>query len=165
MAITKQKKSEIFAKLTDLVKTNPSVLFVNFHKLTVGEATKVRRALRASGVGYFVAKKTLIKKALTEAKIPGEMPALDGEIAVAYSTDLIAPAREIYTFQKSLENRVSIVGGVFEGSFKGKADMLAIATIPSRNVLYAQFANLINSPIQRLVIGLNQIALAKEKAN
>jgi ribosomal protein L10 len=36
--------------------------------------------------------------------------------------------------------------------------MMAIATIPPREVLYAQLANLINSPIQRLAIALDQIA-------
>jgi ribosomal protein L10 len=39
--------------------------------------------------------------------------------------------------------------------------MLEIAMIPSREVLYAQFVNLINSPIQRFAVVLNAIAESK----
>lgn len=165
MAISKQKKGEILTKLTDIAKANASVLFVNFHKLTVSDATALRRALRAAGVGYFVAKKTLIKKAFGGAKAAGEMPELGGEVAVAYSNDIIAPAREVYSFQKKSENKVSILGGIFEGAFKNKEEMMSIALIPSRETLYSQIAYLLQSPIQRLAIGLSEVAKAKEKTN
>ena len=39
---------------------------------------------------------------------------------------------------------------------------MEIAMIPSREVLYAQFVNLINSPIQQFVVVLDQIAKSKE---
>lgn len=39
--------------------------------------------------------------------------------------------------------------------------MTEIATIPSMQVLRGQFVNLINSPIQRFVVALNQIAESK----
>ncbi len=162
MAISKEKKKEIFAGLTEKVKNNPSLVFVNFHKLNVANASALRRGLRANSVSYVVAKKTLIKKALTEGKFKGEMPSLDGEVALAYSSDLTAPAREVYSFQKKFEDQVSILGGVFEGAYKTKEEMMAIALIPSLNVLYAQFANIINSPIQGFVMALDQIAKSKE---
>lgn len=164
MAISKDKKKEIYATLTDAVSKNPSLVFVNFHKLSVAEATSVRRTLNANGISYFVAKKTLIRKALNDAKIAGEMPALDGEVAVAYSTDLTAPAREVYSFQKKLEGHFSILGGVFEGKYMNKEEMLSIATIPSQKTLFAMFANVINSPIQGFVMALDQIAKKKETA-
>jgi ribosomal protein L10 len=69
------------------------------------------------------------------------------------------------SFQKKFENKVSILGGVFEGKFMDKESMLSIAAIPSQKTLYAQFVNLINSPIQGLVIGLNAIAEKKSLSN
>lgn len=159
MALTKDQKKVILDKLTDAVAKNASHVFVKFHGLNVADITKVRRALRAAGVGYTVAKKTLIKKALESGKITGTLPELDGEIALAYTNDdLTAPAREIYIFQKKLEEKIAIVGGVFEGMYKSKEEMLVLATIPSRQTLYAQFVNVINSPIQGLVMALDQIA-------
>jgi ribosomal protein L10 len=39
--------------------------------------------------------------------------------------------------------------------------MMEIAMIPSREVLYAQFVNLINTPIQQFAVVLDQIAKNK----
>jgi large subunit ribosomal protein L10 len=162
MPITKDQKKETLDKIKGAVKGSSSVVFVNFHGLGVAESSEMRRALRANDVGYFVAKKTLIKKALESEKIESELPALDGEVAIAYSKDAIASAREVYTFQKKFDGKLAILGGIFEGSFKDKDSMMSIATIPSLQVLYGQFVNLINSPIQGLVIALNAVAEKKQ---
>ncbi len=89
------------------------------------------------------------------------MPVLDGEIAVAYSADLTAPAREVWNFVKKFEDKASMVGGVFEGAYLDKAGITAIATIPPTPVLRGMFVNVINSPIQGLVIALSKIAEKK----
>lgn len=163
MAITKNKKKEIVAKVTDALKDATSVAFVNFHKMPVSETTAMRKALRAQGVGYAVAKKTLLKRVLAEKKFSGELPELAGEVAVVYGTgeDITLPAREVYAFQKKSDGRVVIVGGVFDSAYKTQAEMTEIASIPAREILLAKLVNVINSPIQRLVIGLNQIAEKK----
>jgi large subunit ribosomal protein L10 len=161
MPISKQKKTEILEKLRKAVKDSKAIAFVNFHGLTVAGITEVRRQLRASNVGYMVAKKTLAKKALSEAGFTGELPELQGELGIAYSADLIAPAREVFTFQKKFENKISLVGGVFDGKYMNKEAMTSIALIPSQQTLYAQFVNLINSPLQGLVMALDGIAKKK----
>jgi large subunit ribosomal protein L10 len=111
-------------------------------------------------VGYKVGRKTLLKRALA-GKAKGEIPELGGEIAVAYSADATASAREIYNFQKAHKGLLEIVGGIFDGNFLGKSAMMEIAMIPSREVLYAQFVNLINTPIQQFAVVLDQIAATK----
>lgn len=161
MAVSKAKKKDILENLNAIVKESGSVVFVNFHGLPMNDTTDLRKALHAKEVGYTVAKKTLTKKALGEAQIEGAMPELTGELALVYAKDVIAPAREIYSFQKKFDNRVSILGGVFEGKYMDKVAMTAIAQIPSLDTLRAQFVNIINSPIQRFVIGLSEIAKKK----
>ncbi|MBU3668650.1 MAG: 50S ribosomal protein L10 [Candidatus Taylorbacteria bacterium] len=162
MAISKEKKGEIVAKVKNIVDSSKSVVFVNFHKLPVSESTVVRKELRSKDVQFTVAKKTLTKRVLNDSKISGDMPELQGELALVYSADLLAPAREIYEFQKKLDGKVSILGGVFDGVFKTKSEMEAIASIPSQKTLYAQFVNIINSPIQGFVLALNAIAEKKQ---
>jgi large subunit ribosomal protein L10 len=161
MAISKQKKGEILKKVEKALGEAQSLVFVNFHGLTVAGINEMRRALKASGVKYFVAKKTLIKRVLGESKIAGEIPELPGELALAWSDDLIAPAREVYVFQKKNPENLKIVGGIFESKFMDKVAMMEIATIPALPVLHGKFVNIINSPIQRFVIGLNEIAKQK----
>ncbi len=138
-----------------------SLVFVNFHGLKVSDATTMRRALKKDGVGYFVAKKTLTEKALEGKKYTGTMPALVGEFGLAFSTDLIAPARGVYEFQKKFKDQVNIVGGVFEGAYMDKAGMIAMASIPPLDTLRGMFVNVINSPIQGFVMSLDQIAKKK----
>jgi len=162
MAITKEKKVEIVKDLEAAIKGVKSIVFVNFHKLPVKDTTTLRRSLREQGVGYKVAKKTLIKSALSTVKAEGEMPELGGEVAIAFGKDELAPAREVYNFVKTHKDSVQILGGVFEGKYLNKEAMLAIAMIPPLQTLRGMFVNLINSPIQRIAIALDQIAQTKQ---
>jgi len=113
--------------------------------------------MRQEGVGYFVAKKTLMRRAFAEA-FEGEMPELEGEIGVAYATDAIAPAQQIKAFAGQHKDKISIAGGVFQGVFKNQEEMTEIASIPALPVLRGMFLNVINSPIQGLAIVTNAIA-------
>jgi len=146
--------------LEKAIKEAESLVFVNFKGINVADETKLRRGLRDQGVSYKVSRKTLLRRAL-EGKAEGEIPELRGEVAVAFSKDATAGAREVYNFQKTHQGLLDIIGGIFEGKFIGREKMMEIAMIPSREVLYAQFVNLINSPIQRFVVALDQIAKQK----
>jgi len=160
MALTKTQKEEVIVDLREKLSDAKTIVFVNFKGLTVGESNKFRKALREAGVGYKVAKKTLISRVLDEKGLAGTMPALDGEVAIAYSSDMLAPAREVFNFSKG-KATPSIVGGAFDGAYADKAQMLSIATIPPREVLLAQVLNLMNSPIQRFAVVLSEIAKTK----
>ncbi len=160
MALTKQQKEAVVDELRDGLKDAETMVFVSFKGLTVAEANAMRKALREAGVGYKVAKKTLLGRVLDEKSVAGEKPELAGEIGVAYSADPLAAAREVFAFSKGKQTP-AIVGGVFEGKYADKAAMLSIATIPSREVLLSQIAYLLKSPIQRLAIAVNQVAGTK----
>ncbi len=160
MAITKDKKKTILEKL-DSIKDNESVVFVSFKGLPVSETTFMRQELSKNSVTYYVAKKTLVKKAFAKAGIEGEMPQIEGELAVAYGNDATGPAREIFAFQKKHDGKISIVGGVFEHKFMDKAQMEEIAKIPSMHTLRGMFVNVINSPIQGFAMAINAIAEKK----
>lgn len=161
MAITKAKKQDIIAKITESLKDAVSVVFVRFNKISVADTSAMRKSLKGEGVGYYVAKKTLLKRALKDAGYAGELPELPGEVAIAWTTDdATAPARGIFDHGKKHEG-LSILGGVFEGSFVDATKMTAIATIPPVPVLRGMFVNVINSPIQGFVIALDKIREGK----
>jgi large subunit ribosomal protein L10 len=138
-------------------------VLVNFKGLTVSDTIAMRRALKEKGVGYIVSKNTLTRKALSEGGISGELPNIEGETALVYGNDPILPAQEIFGFQKKFDKKVSIFGGVFEGRFLGKEEMVSVANIPPLKTLHAQFVNIINSPIQGFVMALDQIAKQKSQ--
>jgi len=162
MAIKLEKKKEICKKVQDIVNNHPTVVFVNFHGLSVVDATQLKTSLRKEDAYYLVAKKSLVKRVLGETKVEGELPQLDGELALAYGQDQIAPARGVFEFQKKHKNNIAILGGIFEGIFVDKDKMSSIAQIPSLQILRGQLVNVINSPLQGLVIALDQIAKQKQ---
>ena len=157
MAITKDKKKSILEKL-DGIKNSESIVFVNFKGLPVSETTAMRQELSKSDVAYYVAKKTLVKKAFAEAGIEGDMPNLEGELAVVYGNDATGPAREVFAFQKKFDGKISILGGIFEHKFMDKSQMEEVAKIPSMHVLRGMFVNVINSPIQGFAMAIKAIA-------
>ncbi len=162
MAITKAKKQEVMEKIEGAVKDAASVVFVHFKGLSVGDTSAMRKSLREGGVGYYVAKKTLIKRALENGGYKGTMPELPGEIAIAWSKeDATQAARDVFEHGKKHKGALSIMGGIFDGAFTDAAGMNAIATIPPVPVLRGMFVNVINSPIQGFVIALDKIAEKK----
>lgn len=162
MAITKTKKEDIVAKVTDALKDAVSVVFVNFKGLSVADTSAMRKALKEEGIGYYVAKKTLVKRVLTSNGYEGSLPDMPGELALAWSSnDETAAARGIFEAGKKHKDALSIMGGVFENRFLDATSMRAIATIPPVPILRGMFVNVINSPIQGFVIALDQIAQKK----
>jgi len=162
MAIKKDKKEEICKKIQGIVKDFPTIVFVNFHGLNVADATQLKGSLREENSFYTVVKKTLAKKTFQESSVEGSLPELEGELALAYGEDEIASARGVFEFQKKHKNNISILGGIFDGAYVDKDKMSSIAQIPSMLTLRAQLVNVINSPIQGLVIALSQIAEKQE---
>ena len=161
MAITRQKKEEVVAKVADIAKTAKTMVFAQFKGLTVAEQNEMRKALRAQNVGYTVAKKSLMTRALQDAKYEGTMPALEGEVSLAYGEDELAPARELATFVKKFGDHLSFAGGIFGGKFVSKEEITSIAAIPGMETLRAMFAQVINSPRQRFAVVLSEVAKKK----
>jgi len=158
MAITKDKKRDIVAKLTDALTEASSIAFVGFTKLTVSDVSKMRRELAKANVRYYVAKKTLLRLALKQRGYKGDVPELPGEVAIAWTeSDVTAPARGVYEFGKKLKGALTLLGGVFENTFINAEKMAAVAAIPPMPVLRGMFVNVINSPIQGLVVALDKI--------
>ncbi len=165
--LTKEKKKEIVKDLGKAVADSKSVVFVNFHGISVADSNALRRKIKTEGVDLKVARKTLVKRTLDASNVKGKRPELLGELALAYlsaqagGNDLIAPARGIYEFQKKLEGKIKILGGIFEGKYMSASEMTEMAMIPPLDILRGMFVNIINSPIQRWVVGLGQIAEKK----
>ena len=159
--ITREKKGHIVKALYDAATKAQSIVFVNFHGLNVADTNELRSLLRVKDITYSVARKTLIKRALADAKIEGELPPLEGEVALAFGDDPVLPASSISVFAKKHKENISIIGGVFEGKFMNKSEMEMIASIPPMETLRGMFVNVINSPIAGLVIALDAIAQTK----
>ena len=161
MALPRAKKAELIASYTDAIKGAKSAVYVKFKGLSVADTSILRGQLFSENTHYTVVKKTLWKRATDANGIKGEAPVTGEELAVVYGEDLLTPARLSYEFSKTHKESFTILGGIFDGQFKSQKDMLSIATIPPREVLLSQLAYLLKSPMQKLAIGISEVAKSK----
>ncbi len=171
MAKTRKQKEEVVSKIESALKGQTSV-FVGFTGITVAQESNMRRKLRNEGIGYTVAKKSLIRRALQGLGHTNDTD-LPGEVAVCYTktstdstgspqADTTAPAQRIHAFSKEFgPEKISILGGIFEGKIVDAVMMREIATIPSMQALRGMFAQLLNSPRQRFAVVLSKVAETK----
>lgn len=149
MAVTKEKKSEVLKELIDNMKEAKSVVFADFQGLSVKDMKTLRKDMRAKGVNYKVAKKTLISIAAKEAGYP-EIPdnILVGPIGAAFSMeDEVSAAKLIHQFAKKNEN-LKLRGAILEGRILTLVETLALANLPGREELLSKFVYLVKYPIQ-----------------
>ena len=139
--------------LRNQIKESKLVVFVNFHGLNSVLNRELRSIIKKAGAKYFVAKKTLIKRVFGEFGFKGEIPEMEGEVALVFGKDdIVEPVKILSVFKKN-NPQINLLGGVIEGLFTGKEAMIRLATLPSREVLIAQFLNVISAP-QRGLVGV-----------
>jgi large subunit ribosomal protein L10 len=150
--ITKEKKKVVLQDLTDRFGKAKSMVFIGFQGLSVKDNLALRRKLRAEGIEYTVAKKTLIKKGMESIKVEGtENFAPEGPVAVAVGyEDEVAPARIAKEFSKT-NDKVKIMGGVMNMAFIDAESMKQIASLPGKDQLRAQLLATMNAPVSGFV--------------
>jgi large subunit ribosomal protein L10 len=136
-------------------------VYVSYKDLPVSKQEGLRKALFGEGMHYTVVKKTLWNRTVDAANISGTKPEVTGEMAIVWGDDLLAPARLAYNFAKENKKSFTISGGIWDGGYKSGAEMMSIATIPTREVLLSQLAYLLKSPMQRFAIAVSEVAKTK----
>jgi large subunit ribosomal protein L10 len=161
MALTKAKKVELVDSYVDALAHSKSAVYLTFKGLSVAKQEMLRKKLFAENMRYTVVKKSLWERAVKSQNIAGEAPVITDELAIVWGDDLLAPARIANEFAKANKKLVNILGGIWDGNFKDSAQMLTIATIPTREVLLSQLAYLLKSPMQRIAIAVSEVAKKK----
>ena len=89
MAISKDKKNELVADLTELLSNAKATVFAKYQGLTVAELQELRKMARESGVKIKVVKNRLVKVAMKEIAAYKDTDAsgLTGQLLYALGTD------------------------------------------------------------------------------
>jgi len=150
MAKTRLQKEQTLAELQTAFGGMKSAVFVNYQGLKVKEADELRRSADKEKIGYTVAKKTLLSKALKATGIDFDAVTLQGMIGVATAQDEVAAAKLMADFGKTHES-IKILGGVVDGKILDAMAMKALAALPSRLQLLGQLVGTINAPVSGFV--------------
>ena len=133
--------------------SSKGVALVSFNKLTVKDATQLRRIFRAHGVEYKVIKNTLTRIAADELGYNGLDDLLTGANGLAVSKDdPVAPAAAL---KENKTESITIKAGLLDGKLIGLEEMKALADLPSREQLLAMVASALQAPITGLARALN----------
>jgi large subunit ribosomal protein L10 len=152
MPKTKQQKQEIGRDLKERLARAKAVVFTSFNALTVKENEVLRNELVKEQSEYYATKKTLLDRALKDANIEVDARNLEGQVAITFGyADEVAPAKVISRFVKEFDGRVKFLGGILEGKFIDAAGITELATLPSKEELYAKVVGSINAPISGFV--------------
>jgi large subunit ribosomal protein L10 len=156
MAVTRDQKAAQLAELTDKMKSSKSVMFAHYIGLTVSDISKFRGKLREGKAEMKVAKKTLVQLAAKQANAPEIADAaLPGPVACIFSNeDPVSGASITFKFSKD-NDKVKLIGGIFDGKLMNATEVSSFAQIPSRQVLLGTFAGMIRSPLNQFVFMCN----------
>lgn len=157
MAKTKEQKKKVIADLTEKIKRQKSVVFVDFGGLDSTKLFELRGELKNQGCQLKVVKKTLLKKvleALKEKDLAQEIDKIEGQLALAFGfEDEIAPAQICWKFAEGTEV-IKILGGVLGKEVLTKEKAIELAKLPSKQELLARLAGSLSSPIGGLLRAL-----------
>ncbi len=156
MAVTREQKKVQLEELKVKFGEASSILFAHYIGMSVGDVSQLRKKLKEAGAEMKVAKKTLMKLAAQEKGLPVPDDAMmQGPIACIFSKkDPTAGAQAAYAFSKD-HPQVAFLGGIFEGKLLNKQSAMALATIPSRQVLLGTFAGMLRSPLHKFASIIN----------
>ncbi|MCB9799045.1 50S ribosomal protein L10 [Candidatus Nomurabacteria bacterium] len=151
MAKTRQQKQETAERLQTGIASAKSVVFANYQGLTVSAMEELRSKCREQGIEVLAAKKTLVKRALADNGMDVDIKAFEGSVAAFMGmSDEVAPAKVVNDFAKTNE-LVTIFGGVLEGAYIQQEKVKALASLPSKEELYAKIVGSINAPVSGFV--------------
>ena len=158
MAISKQKKNELVADLTELLTNAKTTVYAKYQGLTVAELQDLRKAARENGEKIKVVKNRLVRVAMGQIAVykDTDMTGLTGQLLYAVSdNDEVAPAKVLAEFAKT-HNALALVGGFNDlGNALSEDDVKALAAMPTKNELIAQVVAQLLSPVTDSVSALS----------
>ncbi len=150
----KVEKALFVDNLSEELKSVASVVLVDYSGLTVKKQQELKKSLKLAGSKMFVAKNTLFKIAGRRAKLNEQIlsdTVLSGPTAyVIAEGDPIAPLQVLAKFAKENELPQFKVG-IVEGYFQNKENLIKLASLPSREILYSQVLGSVSAPLYGIV--------------
>ena len=149
MSLNRNEKAAVVTDVAAQAAKSQTLTLADYRGLTVAHLDVLRRQAREQGVYLHVLKNSLARRAVTGTPFEVVADAMSGPLIYGFSEDAVAAARVINDFAKT-NDKLIIKAGAYAGKALDAEGVKALASIPSREVLIAQVAGLLKSPIQRM---------------
>ncbi len=165
MKTFKQKKEELKA-LEDRLQKAKITIFTSFARagekgMSVGSMRELKKALYGIDSEYVVEKKTLLNKALKDAKKDIDVSQFQGSLGTVFGyADEITTAKSLYGFARKFPS-LKYFGAIMGTQIMDEAQLTAFAKLPSREVLLAQLVGMLSHPMRSLAVVIDQIGKSR----
>lgn len=147
----RERKVGVVAELTEKASRAKAIIFTGYQGMTHIQLEQLKRGLKTLNAELVVAKNSLLSIAI---KFDKEQK-LEGATATLFAyDDVVGPIKEIAKIIKSIK-MPTIKFGILENKILAEADVMRLATLPTRDVLIAQLVGGMKSPIYGLHRALN----------
>lgn len=144
------EKNLIVEQIQQHVGSVPFVILIDYTGMKVQEFAELRGRLEAAQCTCHVVKNTLLKRALGAAGLPELAEHLQGQTAVVLGQgDISAAAKALKNFSAEF-SKPTIKVGILDRSVVDQGQLKQLADLPSREVLLAQIAGLLQAPAANL---------------
>jgi large subunit ribosomal protein L10 len=149
LSLNRNEKAAVVTDVAAQVARSQTLALAEYRGLTVEAMNKLRVEARAKGVYLHVLKNTLAKRAVAGTPFEVAADAMAGPLIYGFSEDAVAAAKVIADFAKT-NDKLIVKAGAHAGKALDANGVKALAAIPSKEVLLAQVAGLLMSPVQRM---------------
>jgi len=156
--MNRQEKEALVSQLRDSLGASTGSFIVTYRGLSVGDMQSLRNGLREKQGQLKVAKVRLLKRALEGNDCAeGLIPHMQDQLAIVFAeNEPPAVAKFLNDYAKG-HGQLQLLAGCIGSEVYGAAEIVRIASLPSREVLLAKVAGSLNAPASNLVRVLQQL--------
>jgi large subunit ribosomal protein L10 len=155
--MNRDQKAAVIEEIAAQIQQSEAIFAVDYRGISVVQAAELRGKLREADATLRVVKNTLTERAADGAGAEGLKPMLDGPTALTFVRGDAAGAAKAVADYARATNLLPFKGGLLNGEPLVAEQILAIARLPARDVLNAQFVNIVASPLTGLVTSLSNL--------
>lgn len=152
----REKKAQVIGNLENDISRSTIVIATSYQGLTAQGMAELRASLAEADVECHVVKNNLLRFAARRLGKEQLMDMVEGPTALAFGyDDVVRAAKALSQYMKSKDTNVVVKGGLLGGRVLSVDQVLAIASLPPRETIYAQLVGQLQAPIRRLHGALN----------
>jgi large subunit ribosomal protein L10 len=150
------EKTTIVEDLSTRLNSSPFLIVTEYTGMNVLQFSELRSRLAGAGAQCRVVKNTFLRRAAAEVGYPDLADNLSGQTAIVTGeSDVCAAAKVLKGFSTEFQ-KPSVKVGVLDKLIISKEQIKALADLPPKAVLQSQLLGVLKSPLQKLVLLLNE---------
>jgi len=147
--VNRGEKEEVVADLNRTFNNAAAVVVTHYRGLKVTEISDLRGKMREAGANFRVTKNRLARLAINGTPYAPLAEMFEGPVAIAYSDDVVAPAKICVNFAKQ-NDKLVVVGGAMRETLLDASAVKDLAGLPSLDELRGKIIGLLNAPATKV---------------